>query len=141
MASIASGRGGIGGKSGRVSIDQSSTDPPPINFTLAAFTIQDALEGRDKHGLVTMYEKPQSYLLAFTWHTHAYWAYLVFVSVFIHCFGVFFEEEVRAIGIGCSVQLLVILGIDTGLKMFFMSPRDFLGKEWTRAQVSCFNQH
>ncbi|CAM9277734.1 unnamed protein product, partial [Discosporangium mesarthrocarpum] len=116
---------------------------------LAAYFVQDAFNGRLKHGMAEMSRRPWYIFAAFRLQTSKWWLYTIFMCNVVHSLLVFFENPVapanggggdagKGAGVGGHGKWLEVVGLlcvgvylmDVLLKVSYMGVRRYLKKPW-----------
>ncbi len=95
----------------------------------------DALQGRDKHGLLNAISKPRSVRFAFYYQTSDIEAGVFLIAVMLYAICAYFEDNYYSVGIGLAVPCLCIFIADVAAKAYYMTPSDCFNKAWNVVQV------
>lgn len=106
-----------------------------LPYNIAAQMLQDALEGRAKHGICAMHRKSMMHVRAFTLQTSTAFLIIFGLAVMLLCSLVLFEEEHRYVAFGLGVVAISVIYLDIGLKIYYMGAKGCLDKIWNKGQL------
>eukprot|EP00047_Mylnosiga_fluctuans_P018913 m.76400 g.76400 ORF g.76400 m.76400 type:complete len:921 (+) comp7870_c1_seq1:54-2816(+) len=146
---VAAGAGEVSGEGATQPVIKPPTRPPQRahgrdrrrrrgemdEFHMAAYSMLDGLQGRDKHGLMSLIKRPTWIQYAFHFQTSDLEAWGFLIAVAVHCLAGYFEQSNAALGLALAAPCLVVFVLDILAKMAYMTPSDCLNKPWNFVQM------
>eukprot|EP01147_Barroeca_monosierra_P006750 gene6750-370_t len=129
-------------KYGNQTVDPISVSPGHSSedidrFFTAYYHIKDAMQGRDKHGIVFVRERGPTAKFLFDTRNSGLYGYLYISMVCLHVIGSYFEHTRRPGFWLWSALPISFYFIDSAVKMYYMSVRNYFSKRWNIVQVAC----